>query len=188
MNECVANTDNCAQTCSNTVGSFVCGCNSGFQLSVDGRTCTDINECNSNNGGCDGQCTNLAGSFRCSCEQGFILQNDGTTCTRKLASTTCDACTPQYYVQLGMNTLYHIPLPPPHMYNITAINQCEDGTNNCAQNCINNGGSFTCSCRSGFLLASDGRGCNGEKEVLTGTHIGLHFFLGFYVHCLGYCF
>ena len=75
---------------------------------------------------------------------------------------------------LCMNTLYHIPLPPPHMY--IAINQCEDGTNNCAQNCVNNGGSFTCSCRSGFLLASDGRGCNGEKEVLTGTHIGLHFF------------
>ena len=42
------------------------------------------------------------------------------------------------------------------------INEC--GTNNggCAHNCANNQGSFTCSCRNGFQLASDGRSCNGK--------------------------
>ena len=40
INECSANTDNCAQTCSNTVGSFTCGCNSGFTLDSNGRTCS----------------------------------------------------------------------------------------------------------------------------------------------------
>ena len=42
------------------------------------------------------------------------------------------------------------------------INEC--GTNNggCAHNCTNNQGSFMCSCRSGFQLASDGMGCDGK--------------------------
>ena len=39
INECTSNTDNCAQTCSNTVGGFTCGCFSGYRLNNDGRTC-----------------------------------------------------------------------------------------------------------------------------------------------------
>ena len=40
INECLANTNNCAQTCSNTVGSFTCGCNSGFTLDSNAQTCS----------------------------------------------------------------------------------------------------------------------------------------------------
>ena len=31
-----------------------------------------------------------------------------------------------------------------------------------AQTCTNVPGSFTCSCRNGYLIAPDGRGCNGK--------------------------
>ena len=39
INECVEGTDGCAQLCFNTEGSFQCGCNSGFSLGSDGRSC-----------------------------------------------------------------------------------------------------------------------------------------------------
>ena len=37
--ECSLRIDNCVQTCTNTEGSFLCGCNTGFQLNRDGATC-----------------------------------------------------------------------------------------------------------------------------------------------------
>ena len=38
-NECSLGTDNCVQTCINTVGSFDCGCSTGFQWNSDEATC-----------------------------------------------------------------------------------------------------------------------------------------------------
>ena len=37
VDECGA--DSCSQTCTNTQGSFTCGCNDGYVLNVDGTTC-----------------------------------------------------------------------------------------------------------------------------------------------------
>lgn len=39
VDECDENTDGCFQTCTNTVGSFRCGCNLGYELNSDERTC-----------------------------------------------------------------------------------------------------------------------------------------------------
>ena len=39
IDECINNTHNCTQTCTNTVGGFTCGCNDGYVLNVDGTTC-----------------------------------------------------------------------------------------------------------------------------------------------------
>ena len=44
-------TSDCIHLCNNTIGSYVCGCDIGYQLDSDGVTCIDINECNSNNTG-----------------------------------------------------------------------------------------------------------------------------------------
>ena len=46
------------------------------------------------------------------------------------------------------------------------INECSTNNGGCAHNCTNTQGSFTCSCRSGFQLASDGRDCNGKALLL----------------------
>ena len=40
IDECSDGTDNCEQTCTNTPGSFVCGCFSGFSLDANGVNCT----------------------------------------------------------------------------------------------------------------------------------------------------
>ena len=39
IDECTDETDNCEQTCMNTNGSFVCGCNPGYMLDGNGRNC-----------------------------------------------------------------------------------------------------------------------------------------------------
>ena len=39
IDECAASNGNCAQICSNNLGSFVCLCNSGYILDADGRGC-----------------------------------------------------------------------------------------------------------------------------------------------------
>ena len=40
IDECTDETDNCEQTCMNTNGSFVCGCNPGYMLDGNGRNCS----------------------------------------------------------------------------------------------------------------------------------------------------
>ena len=40
IDECALNNGGCDQVCNNTIGSFQCGCNSGYTLSFDGITCS----------------------------------------------------------------------------------------------------------------------------------------------------
>lgn len=42
IDECLEGTDGCVQLCSNIVGSYVCGCNSGYRLATDGHACNGI--------------------------------------------------------------------------------------------------------------------------------------------------
>ena len=42
INECTENRDRCSQTCTNTDGSYTCGCNLGYQLNGDERTCQGV--------------------------------------------------------------------------------------------------------------------------------------------------
>lgn len=49
------------------------------------------------------------------------------------------------------------------------INECTEGSDGCAQTCSNQVGSYTCSCLSGYRLASDRRGCADINECVEGT-------------------
>ena len=46
------------------------------------------------------------------------------------------------------------------------IDECAEGTHNCAQRCSNTIGSFTCDCDTGYGLASDGYSCNGNHHTI----------------------
>ena len=39
INECVEETDGCAQNCTNTIGSYICSCNTGYSLDSDRHSC-----------------------------------------------------------------------------------------------------------------------------------------------------
>ncbi|MCG8626666.1 MAG: hypothetical protein MJE68_32280 [Proteobacteria bacterium] len=43
INECSNGTHSCKQVCNNTQGSHLCLCYNGYELNVDGYTCTGTN-------------------------------------------------------------------------------------------------------------------------------------------------
>ena len=39
INECIEQSDQCSENCTNTIGSYDCTCNDGYELDSDGRFC-----------------------------------------------------------------------------------------------------------------------------------------------------
>eukprot|EP00933_Yihiella_yeosuensis_P047756 TRINITY_DN4368_c0_g1_i2.p1 TRINITY_DN4368_c0_g1~~TRINITY_DN4368_c0_g1_i2.p1 ORF type:complete len:536 (+),score=82.72 TRINITY_DN4368_c0_g1_i2:252-1859(+) len=58
--------------CTNTDGSFICKCESGYY--GDGLNCTNIDECKVLRDNCDSNanCTDTVGSFTCKCNMGYV--------------------------------------------------------------------------------------------------------------------
>ena len=42
------------------------------------------------------------------------------------------------------------------------IDECTVNTDRCAHTCVNTPGSYSCFCRLGYVLNSDGYNCNGK--------------------------
>ena len=40
INECSLSNGGCAQVCNNSIGSYVCSCNAGYNLENDNHTCS----------------------------------------------------------------------------------------------------------------------------------------------------
>lgn len=109
--------------------------------------CLDIDECTENTDGCTQICINTAGSYRCSCRSGYRLQSDGLLCNGE---------PPQKwkYAELILHGYLDVSL-------MIDIDECSENRDNCGQLCQNTLGSYSCSCRTGYRLASDGAGCDG---------------------------
>lgn len=74
IDECTvtSNAGGCAQNCTNTPGSYLCSCNTGYILQPDLRNCVDRNECTSPSGHfCQHTCLNENGGYTCSCFEGI---------------------------------------------------------------------------------------------------------------------
>uniref|UniRef100_A0AAR2JCT6 Latent-transforming growth factor beta-binding protein 1 n=1 Tax=Pygocentrus nattereri TaxID=42514 RepID=A0AAR2JCT6_PYGNA len=73
VDECALNRSVCRGhgVCHNTVGSFVCQCDPGYQ-DTDGQGCVDLNECELLSDVCgEAVCENVPGSFLCVCPEGL---------------------------------------------------------------------------------------------------------------------
>ena len=79
INECIVGTQDCNQTCVNTVRGFICACRPGYLLLLDGKSCVQIDECLAGTSNCtDGQqCVDTDGSFFCrSMYHNFLTEGD----------------------------------------------------------------------------------------------------------------
>jgi hypothetical protein len=172
INECTTGTDNCNDNaeCSNTIGSFECECNNGYE--GDGVNCVDIDECTDGLDNChtEATCTNSPGSFECECSEGY--EGDGMTCE------DVDECT------VGTDNCHDNADCSNTLGSFTCmcddgftgdglvcddIDECTDGLHNCGTNaeCSNTEGSFTCMCDDGFT--GDGMTCEDVDECTIGS-------------------
>ena len=75
INECQSDKHGCKGTCNNTVGSYECGCEEGFEMNDKGD-CEDIDECATKSDDCTANqvCINTKGSHMCHCVAGYIKE------------------------------------------------------------------------------------------------------------------
>ena len=112
---------NCAveATCKDTVGSFTCDCNLGYEGT--GTECNDIDECDIGTANCDSRddpsttlvfrgdsrqsfCSNTDGSYECFCARGYL--GDGQVCEDNDECSNGHGCDPSSDCKNTIGTYY----------------------------------------------------------------------------------
>ncbi|XP_053372780.1 uncharacterized protein LOC123559692 [Mercenaria mercenaria] len=156
--------------CAQVNGNDTCSCKTGYVFDTGSTTsCVDIKECSDaslNN--CNQKCTELPGSYSCSCNQaGYKLDADEQTCIVCEEGTYGNNCTETCACEIAnSNTKSCDNVNGSCTCNpgwegttcATNINECSTLTEPCPPNsaCVDNDGSYTCVCSTGYLKAGDG--------------------------------
>lgn len=146
----------CSHSCTNSAGSFACGCPPGLALDAQGRSCVDVDECVRGNGNCSHLCVNTLGSFRCACPPGLRLADSGLDCDRARPCGQGWEPAPPAEQELEQD---HDDQDAEAEPGCRDVNECA-GDHGCQQICINTPGSYRCECFDGYLLL--GKRCVGE--------------------------
>ncbi|XP_061490012.1 hemicentin-1 isoform X2 [Rhineura floridana] len=168
VNEC-QESNPCHQHCFNTIGSFHCGCDPGYQLK--GRKCIDVNECRQNVCRLDQLCKNTRGGYKCIdlCPNGMTKAENGTCIDIDECRDGTHQCR---YNQICENSRGSYRCVCPRGYRSHGIgrpcmdiNECEQLPKPCAYQCANSPGSFKCICPPGQHLLGDGKSCAGLERL-----------------------
>jgi hypothetical protein len=145
--ECAAGTSNCNEnaTCTNTVDSFTCACNAGYE--GDGVTCSNVDECAASPCLNGGTCTDGINAYTCECAPGFT----GTDCATNIDECAASPCLNGGTCTDGINA-YTCACAP----GFTGTD-CATNIDECAASpCLNGGtctdgiNAYTCECAPGF--------------------------------------
>lgn len=97
VDECAIDTDTCDENadCTDTEGSFICSCGTGYAGSGQDGDCLDVDECIEPDTCVENaDCTNTEGSFTCTCRTGYIWSGQESDCLDvdecSLNTDTCD--------------------------------------------------------------------------------------------------
>jgi len=153
-------------TCINTLGSFRCACDHGYEPSRSKQACLDVNECVRTPSPCSFDCRNTMGGYQCVCPAGYQLDRDGSSCV------DLDECaTKQHNCQyLCINTVGSFKCECPHGFvqegqQCVDKNECMDTPGICGGRgiCRNDPGGYHCECPRGYRM-DEGRGCSDIDE------------------------
>ncbi|XP_052772015.1 fibrillin-2-like isoform X1 [Mya arenaria] len=152
-------------TCVVVSGDVMCTCPKGYSERT--HVCADVDECVDNKHNCMQMCSNINGGYDCLCRIGFYLLSDGVS---------CDECRPWRY-GANCDSSCSCLKDNSKSCNITSGEcECKPGWTgeSCAQNidecsldifqlcpndsqCVDNLGSFVCTCNTGFSKNRYGR-------------------------------
>ncbi|XP_065641587.1 fibrillin-1 isoform X5 [Hydra vulgaris] len=179
INECQSSSPPCSWSngvCTNTDGSFICSCKSGWKMGQNNSSCVDINECDSSSPPCswsNGVCLNTNGSFICSCKNGWMMGQDNVSCVDinecKSSSPPCSwsngvctntdgsfICSCKSGWKMDQNNS-----------SCADINECDSSSPPCSWSngvCLNTNGSYICSCKNGWMMGQDNVSCVDINE------------------------
>ncbi|KAJ1172187.1 hypothetical protein NDU88_004037, partial [Pleurodeles waltl] len=168
VNEC-QESNPCHQRCLNTIGSFHCGCDPGYQLK--GRRCIDVNECRQHVCRPDQQCKNTRGGYKCIdlCPNGMTKADNGTCIDIDECRDGMHQCR---YNQICENTRGSYRCVCPRGYRSQGVGRpCQDideceNRDACQHECRNVPGSYQCLCPMGYRLMPNGKTCQDIDECL----------------------
>ncbi|XP_028415962.1 adhesion G protein-coupled receptor E1-like [Dendronephthya gigantea] len=161
-NTCPANS-----TCTNSPGTNVCSCNTGF--TGNKTICEDVDECAETACGLNSNCTNTIGSYLCECQTGF--NGNGKNCTdiNECQSSPCDMNANCSNSDGSFTCTCNVGFEG-NGTSCTDINECErDAPCHTNATCTNVDGSYYCACKANF--SGDGFFC----EVLTCTVDAIYY-------------
>ncbi|XP_065505206.1 hemicentin-1 isoform X3 [Caloenas nicobarica] len=168
VNECQESSP-CHQRCFNTIGSFHCGCDPGYQLK--GRKCLDVNECRQNVCRPDQLCKNTRGGYKCIdlCPSGMTKAENGTCVDIDECRDGTHQCR---YNQICENARGSYRCVCPRGYRSQGvgrpcvdIDECES-RDTCQHECRNTPGTYQCACPAGYRLTPNGKTCQDIDECL----------------------
>lgn len=106
---------------------------------------------------CEQLCSRQGEIESCSCFIGFQLDDNNSNCSGSVDTYP------------GMNLLTSVTVLA-----MSDINECQDGSHNCDDECANSEGSFSCRCGAGYRLLDDDHSCEGETMCHVSNTRWLH--------------